>query len=55
VFTLYILKEQPRPRDYLAMLLIVAAVAISLTGPKRATLVPQPAAESSPSPLEGRG
>lgn len=55
VFTLYVLKEQPRPRDYLAMLLIVAAVAISLTGPKRAPLVPQPAAESGPSPAEGRG
>ncbi len=55
VFTLYILKEQPRPRDYLAMLLIVAAVAISLTGPKRTPLAPQPTNESSPSPLKGRG
>lgn len=39
VFTLYILKEQPRPRDYLAMLLIVAAVAIAMSG-KRAPLLP---------------
>lgn len=48
VFTLYILKEQPRPRDYLAMLLIVAAVAISLTGPKRAPLTP-----ANPPPAHG--
>lgn len=56
VFTLYILKEQPRPRDYLAMLLIVAAVAISLTGPKRAPLSspPLPPGEVDPRP-EGSG
>ena len=48
VFTLYVLKEQPRPRDYLAMLLILAAVAISMSG-ARAPLAPH----ATPAQSEG--
>ncbi|MBX3353018.1 MAG: DMT family protein [Phycisphaeraceae bacterium] len=50
VFTLLILKEQPRPRDFVAMLLIVVAVAIAMTGPKRAPLAPAPVVETTETP-----